>query len=116
MVQSSECRPFHVSKLLKIPKLERTFNSEGEDKQSYKWQSCYELLSSLKLTADCWVTLIKDILEINTVILVADISSPKQNAYIKYFLTEILLARQDQIWYNEFLAILYSWDKNYCLS
>ena len=34
MVQSSKCRPFHVSKLLKIPKLERTFNSEVEDKQS----------------------------------------------------------------------------------
>ena len=36
------------------------------------------------------MTLIKDILEINTVILVADISSPQQNAYIIYFLTEIL--------------------------
>ena len=36
MVQSSECLTFHVSKLLKIPKLEKTFkNSEGEDKQSW---------------------------------------------------------------------------------
>ena len=39
MVQSSECLTFHVSQLLKIPKLEKdiqkNFNSEGEDKQSW---------------------------------------------------------------------------------
>ena len=93
MVQSLECLTFHVSKLLKIPKLEKdiqkNFNSEGEDKQSWNnlrngsdsaevWLWFWVIIS----LTEWWVTLIKDILEINTVILVADISSPQQNAYI----------------------------------